>query len=261
DEVEPVVTTWIELYDDGNIVSADLGLAPIQNLSPDSVRGSVLGDIYTNNKYWYSVEIPKGWIIDYSNPDLVRMGPENNKSGYESSGLLISSRTVDATKYPTIEAYARDWTVGPSTNASLFNIDSHLLLSHLYPLQVDQYLISYSLGNNLLKKRRDIRYLLGRHVITVTALSPSYQWTTSSEIFSAMIKSQNSFDPFSFTSIEYQYSVSHPPHWENSPSQELGGYKVSDIESSLDLRILVYDNEGQIFISEYAESKGVAFGK
>jgi len=187
--------------------------------------------------------------------------PKNNKSEYESSGLLISSRTIDATKYPTIEAYARDWTVGPSTNASSFNIDSHLLLSHLYPLQVDQYLVSYSLGDGLLKKRRDLRYLLGRHVITVTAFSPSYQWTTSSEIFSAMIKSQNSFDPFSFTSIEYQYSVSHPPHWENSPSQELGGYKVSDIESSLDLRILVYDNEGQIFISEYAESKGVAFGK
>ena len=261
DEVEPVVTTWMRSYDDGVFLVPDLELDAIQNLVPDNVQGFISGDIYTNDKYWYSVEIPEGWIINYSNPDFVHLVPENsNNSGYESSGLLISSRTIDATKYPTIEAYARDWTVGPGTNVSSFNIDSHLLLPHLYPLQVDQYLLSYYLGNNLLKKRRDIRYLLGRHVITVTAFAPSYKWTTSSEVFSAMIKSQDSFDPLSFTSIEYKYSVSHPSNWKSSPFQELGGYKVVDMESSLDLRVLVYDNEGQIFISEYAESKGVAFG-
>ena len=74
-----------------------------------------------------------------------------------------------------------------------------------------------------------------------------------------MISSQNSFDPTSYTNAIYNYSVSYPQHWKIHPSEMIGGYKVADSDSSLELRVLIYENEGHEFISEYAESKGVAF--
>ena len=260
-EVEPVITNWMKSYDEGINLRSELEQNNGQALSIDTSQDAIDGDIYTNNKYWYSIQIPNEWDINYADPDFVHIFPRNNNFEYESSGLLITSRTIDSTKYPTIEAYARDWTVGPGTgtDVSFFNIESHLILPHLYPVQADQYLISYSLGRNLLKKRRDIRYILGRHVITITAFSPVYNWTTSNETFNAMINSQNSFDPLSYTNTEYKYSVSYPKHWKTYPSPMMGGYKVADTESSLELRVLIYENEGHMFISEYAESKGVAF--
>ena len=260
EEVEPVITNWLKSYDDGIILGSELVKNNEPILSFESNQGSISDDIYTNSKYWYSIQIPDEWNINYSNPDFVHIFPNNNNLQYESSGLLITSRTIDSDKYPTIEAYARDWTVGPGADVFSFNIESHLVLPHLYPLQADQYLISYSLGRNLLKKRRDIRYLLGRHVITVTAFAPVYNWTTSSDFFTAMINSQNSFDPTSYTNAQYNYSVSYPSFWKTYPPEMIGGYKVTDIESSLELRVLIYENEGHEFISEYAESKGVAFG-
>ena len=259
DEVQPVIANWLKSYDDGIILESEFEENNELILSLKNSQGSISGDIYTNSKYWYSIQIPNGWEIDYDNPDFVHIFPNNNSSQYESSGLLITSRTIDSDKYPTIEAYARDWTVGPGTNVSSFNIESHLVLPHLNPVQADQYLISYSLGRNYLKKRRDIRYLLGRHLITVTAFSPAFKWTSSSDIFNDMISSQNSFDPTSYTNAIYNYSVSYPQHWKIHPSEMIGGYKVADSDSSLELRVLIYENEGHEFISEYAESKGVAF--
>tara|TARA_B100000029_G_scaffold281005_2_gene275148 strand:- start:41409 stop:43487 length:2079 start_codon:yes stop_codon:yes gene_type:complete len=259
DEVQPVIANWLKSYDEGNIVVSELKENNELDLLLKNNQGSITGDIYTNSKYWYSVEIPSGWEIDYANPDFVHIFPDNKGFDYESSGLLITSRTIDSDKYPTIESYARDWTIGPGNNVSSFNIDSHLVLPHLYPVQADQYLISYSLGRNYLKKRRDIRYLLGRHVITVTAFAPALNWTSTNNIFNAMISSQNSFDPTSYTNAQYNYSVSYPQHWKKHPSEMIGGYKVADTESSLELRVLIYDNEGYRFISEYAEAKGVAF--
>ena len=259
DEVQPVIANWLKSYDDGIILESEFEENNELILSLKNSQGSISGDIYTNSKYWYSIQIPNGWEIDYDNPDFVHIFPNNNSSQYESSGLLITSRTIDSDKYPTIEAYARDWTVGPGTNVSSFNIESHLVLPNLNPVQADQYLISYSLGRNYLKKRRDIRYLLGRHLITVTAFSPAFKWTSSSDIFNDMISSQNSFDPTSYTNAIYNYSVSYPQHWKIHPSEMIGGYKVADSDSSLELRVLIYENEGHEFISEYAESKGVAF--
>ena len=260
EEVEPVIMNWLKSYDDGIILESEFVKNNEQILSFESNQGSISDDIYTNSKYWYSIQIPDEWDINYSNPDFVHIFPNNSSSQYESSGLLVTSRTIDSDKYPTIEAYARDWTVGLGADVSSFNIESHLVLPHLYPVQADQYIISYSLGRNLLKKRRDIRYLLGRHVITVTAFAPVYNWTTSSDLFTAMINSQNSFDPTSYTNTQYNYSVSYPSFWKTPPPEMIGGYKATDIESSLELRVLIYENEGHVFISEYAESKGVAFG-
>ena len=260
EEVEPVIMNWLKSYDDGIILESEFVKNNEQILSFESNQGSISDDIYTNSKYWYSIQIPDEWDINYSNPDFVHIFPNNSSSQYESSGLLVTSRTIDSDKYPTIEAYARDWTVGLGADVSSFNIESHLVLPHLYPVQADQYIISYSLGRNLLKKRRDIRYLLGRHVITVTAFAPVYNWTTSSDLFTAMINSQNSFDPTSYTNTQYNYSVSYPSFWKTHLPEMIGGYKATDIESSLELRVLIYENEGHVFISEYAESKGVAFG-
>ena len=43
----------------------------------------------SNSKYWYSIQIPDEWDINYSNPDFVHIFPNNNNKKGDSGNLFF----------------------------------------------------------------------------------------------------------------------------------------------------------------------------
>ncbi len=181
--------------------------------------------LYTNEKSWYTIEVPSGWKVqEYQDSEIVMIV-------HEASGahVRVVATELDSKRFQTLEQHVLEYRATPSSSMTDFKT-----LNETWQIG-NPNLINRHTTTNRWKWAKDTtgtwqigvwdRYLLGKNLITVMATGPKYIYESKPnddspyfKIKSAMYKSQNSFQPVSHTNTEVGYSLVIPSDWTIKPT-------------------------------------------
>ena len=180
-----------------------------------------VSSVYTSDKYWYTIEVPAGWRIDSGDSDLVSIWDPN-----AFSVVWVRTRPIDPGTYPTLDSYLLDWEPAPAEGWTDFQIRDSRRRRSKYPVEAQEFLYTYFNQAGTPTKGSSQWYLVGRHLIQVTALADEENiWKKPSDVRTKFLAIQDSFEPVSYTSDEYGYSLAHPVDWvEYKPQADYTAY-------------------------------------
>ncbi len=212
------------------------------------------GGPYLNEKHWYSTNIPTDWRIDSSDSDAVAMWDP-----LSDATVWISVNEIDPDLYPTLDTYLAQWEPTPAEDWTNFQITSRRRIITNLPTDIQEFIYTFEFqGKTYLGKAH--WYLLGKHTVKVTAIATSTIWTFQlhSQIRNALETARQSFQPFSYTSNVYGYSLAHPLTWK--PLEGPGyDYQASDpLDGSTLVYVRVDSVSGYPSIDIYGASQSVS---
>jgi len=170
---------------------------------------SVTGDVYTSQKYWYSLAIPRGWELYVESDEAVAIW-DRWQTG---AGVWVLVEEVDVDLYPTITSYAADWAPVAGEGMSNFGITSEGSIRTGKPNEAYEFNSSY-LYDNEWWQSTDHWYLLGNLLITVEGSAVEEVWTLDyySNAKQALLSTLESFNPsgyYAYRGWGYIYQVQY----------------------------------------------------
>jgi len=183
---------------------------------------------YTSEQYWYSIKVPAGWDFDDSEPDNLAIW--DPKSG---AFVWVLVEEIDPSVYPTLDSYLMDWTPSP------FGTDYEVIVERRIttgrPVQAQEFISEFRYEGT--KYERMVHwYVCGRFQFSVFSMGES-MWAESAEILRTLDEIVYSFQPWSYVSDDYGYSLAHPPDWT---VEEVEGYDYYAHDSATDTEAYVW---------------------
>jgi S1-C subfamily serine protease len=172
---------------------------------PEAPRGT-----YTNEKHWYSIDVPSGWKADFSDDDAIVMW--DPRSG---ATIWVGVEEINPETYPTLDSYTARWRPGAAKTWTDFQILSQQRIRTDNPIQAQEYKIKFS-SSGTESRRISNWYVLGKYQVTVEAgaVEAIFNLPEYAETLATLTGAQESFRPARYTSEIYRYSVAHPPSWK-----------------------------------------------
>ena len=212
---------------------------------------------YSNNKYWYQIQVPENWEIDNNNADAVAMWDPKTEAT-----IWISVTQVDPTSYPTLDAATLGYSPIPSSNMTQWSIESNRRIRATDIIPAQEYILTYRISGTK-NKAVEHWYLLGSNLVRVEALASITVWedTQFSAVQETLESTLNSFKPETYINADVGYSLAHPDDWIQSVPGDSYDYKASspDISgSTAKIYVQLNSSEGYTNVQEYGERSSVA---
>jgi hypothetical protein len=219
---------------------------PIVFSTPTPVP-SALDSIYTSEKYWYSIDIPAGWKVDFSDDDnIVIWDPRTGAT------LWVNATEISPDVYPTLDSYIADWEPAPGEGLTDFQITSRQRIRTSLPVEAKEFFYTYTLGG---ESRRAIAhwYILGRYKVSVRVFAVEAVWTLEryAETLNTLLALQESFNPAMYTSDTYGYSLAHPPAWEVWDDLDKDYFAYDPTNASTGVGVQILSASGYSSIQSY----------
>ncbi len=212
------------------------------------VPGGVFS-IYSNDQYWYTIEVPSGWHIDSSDPDSVSIWEASTKSV-----VWISVWDIDPDRYPTLDKYiASGVKPAPAEDWRNWKILTSRRIRTDLPLQAQEFVYSYEREGISLKGRTHW-YLSGRFLFGIDAVANTDIWEQSSNTLDTLLRIQESFKPEAYTSTALGYSVFHPPGWRRETNDSFDYFAYEPLQETPLVFIRVQSDEGYANVFDYGTS-------
>ena len=168
--------------------------------------------IYTSETYWYTIQVPTGWRLDSSDDQAVVMWDPTSWAT-----VWVSIKEIDADVYPTLDSYVAAWEPAPAEGWTDFHIVSQGKVRTDRPVQAYEYVYTYTREGT---SNRGVShwYVTGGYLMSVIAIADDAIWSFESYRNTRLKLEETlaSFEPSAYTSAEYDYSIAHPPDWEQS---------------------------------------------
>jgi hypothetical protein len=223
---------------------------PIVYSTPTPVP-SAPGGIYTSEKHWYSIDVPAGWKVDFSDDDNVAIW--NPLTG---ATLWVNAKEIDPDVYPTLDSY--NMQPGPGEGVTDFQITSRQRIRTSLPVEAKEFFYTYTSGGES-KRAISHWYILGRYKVSVRVFAVEAVWTLEryAETLNTLLALQESFNPAMYTSDAYGYSVAHPPGWEILELPDID-YRADEPSSGTAmLYVYVLSNSGYTNVNAYGSAAGL----
>ena len=224
---------------------------PAQTPQPTATATSAASE-YTSQEYWYTIEVPSGWSIDSSDSDAVAIWPPDSPS---TVWVLVDE--IDPQRFPTLNHLlalvkpvpAETWTDFEIITSRRIRLDS--------PVEAHEFLYEYvkdieipcpSGASGCFERRQSKRtehwYVLGKHLVRVSAFADAGIWDTASEALETSIGLQESFEPATYGSVEYGYSLALPPGWIEVVDEQLDYVAYDPLGESVQLYVTIRPDDG-----------------
>ena len=227
-------------------------LAGSQITTPETPLG-ILPIPFNNATYWYTLQVPSGWTIDYSDlGGVVLWHPDSPVSSFID--VQVSFKGINPDSYPTLSSYVANNQPVPLPNwANFQNISNHNVRTDL-PVQAQRFNYRYGPDEAVTRVVEDW-YILGPYVATVSATASSDVWLDDQhlEVRLQMELVLDTFQPSAYTRGDGLYSVAHPLTWQVQ-SGDIAEYWAEDPEEEQRVVIKFFPSMGHTNVSNYADA-------
>ena len=190
----------------------------------------------------------RGWRLDSRDHDAVSiLDPE-------TAGVVwVDVAEIDPNRYPSIHTYIEEgWQETPSEGWTDFLILSSRGIRSQLPVEAHEFVFKYTDESQVPSQGRVHYYIMGRYQIRVSALSELDAGDTADEASPTLLDVQESFEPASYTSAEYGYSLAHPTDWLQAASESGEDYYAFDPSSTAEVAVDIHPAQGLTSILDYA---------
>ena len=236
------------------LMSGELAPDPSASFGRADRRPAGGGQVYLNEKHWYSVQVPTGWLLNDDDPDQVFITSD------EHGGVVwISVDRVDADRVYSLDRYLGSG-LRPAPDAGWTNWD---ILSErrinpapgLPQSEAQEFVYTFTDRNGGEGKGRVLWQLVGGQLITLDAVSNADIWDFYSDELAEMLGIQNSFNPWSFRDDELGYALAFPSGWATVTSSS-ADYMAADRDTSAVLWTEVSPDQGHAGAGSYGAEAG-----
>ncbi|MFQ5860267.1 MAG: S1C family serine protease [Dehalococcoidia bacterium] len=205
------------------------------------------GGIYTSPAYWYTIEVPSGWSIDAEFDDAVAIWDPGT-----GATIWVVVDEIDPLVYPTLDSYVAAWQPAPAEGWTDFEITYDTRIRTGLPVEAHEFGTSFTDEGGFANRIIDDWYVLGSYQVSVQAIADESVWSLGqySEVREALEQTLASFQPVTYTSSRFGYSVAIPLDWTEG---ELEGrdYYAFGPSGTLDLYVEILPTAGYGNISDY----------
>jgi len=227
-------------------------LAGSQITTPETPLG-VTETPFTNDTYWYTLQVPRGWTIDYSDPGgVVLWNPDSPVPS--SIDVQVSFKAINPGLYHTLSSYVATNQPIPLPNWENFQNVSTFTSRTDLPVQAQRFNYRYGPDESITRVVEDW-YVLGQHLAVVSATASSDIWIDDQylDVRRQMELVLDTFQPSAFTRGDSLYSVAHPPAWQVLPG-DIADYWAEDLEKEQWVFIKFFPSMGHTDVSNYANA-------
>ena len=244
-------------------------LAGSQITTPETPLG-ILPVPFNNGTHWYTLQVPSGWTIDYSDPSgVVLWHPDSPLDSLIF--VQISFEEIDPLLYPTLKIFRLTNQPHPPADCGelqmlplvceRFQITAQQDVRTDQPVRAHRFEYRYGPDDSLTRVVEDW-YLLGRFLARVSAAAASDIWLDDQYL---AIRQQlelilDTFQPSVFTSGDGLYSMAHPLTWQILPG-DIADYWAEDPDEEQRVFVQIQSAEGHTSASTYAEQLGHLIGE
>ena len=165
---------------------------------------------YINGRYWYSIEVPESWELDSDDEEAVTISdPETGAKVY------IDRFSFDEKLYPTLDDFVldNDPTINDRAGWSDLVLQAESRIRSKLPVKAQEFEYKFLL-NGVTQHGFEHWYVLGWLRARVGAYVDEDTWLGNEAVRRTLTEVLTSFEPNSYTSFQYGYSISHPPGWK-----------------------------------------------
>ena len=221
---------------------------PAATVTPTAVVATI-DSVYTSEKYWYSIDMPQGWRINSADPNAVAIWEPGT-----GNTIWVTAREIDTFKYPSVGSYADSWQPSPGEGWTGYQILSSKPIRSGAPVEAHEYTYAFTFKEEA-KMGRSLWYVLGTYRISLHMTADRSIWGSDSEVYNSLIRVQDSFDPASYTSEEYGYSLAYPSDWVQR-SSESANLWAHDPSGGLQVVVRVFPDQGYTQVFDYGTAVG-----
>ena len=169
---------------------------------------SVSWPVLTADTYWYTLSYPPRWgSVSTSGGARVEIQDLD-----EITAVQIVVEGIDAAQYPTLDSYLTAWEPAPDQGWSNFQIVAQQRIRTNLPVQAQEFRYTFTFQESPFEAVEHW-YVLGKYLVRLWAIASESAWT-SAAYSDQLLQTLISFDPSSYTSAEFGYSMAHPLSWE-----------------------------------------------
>ena len=215
---------------------------------------NVQNGTYTSETYWYTVDVPSGWVLDDQNQESVIF--YDTRTG-AMVGIIVEE--IDPDRYPTLDTYVAAWQPAPPGDVTDFAMEgSGSRIRRELPVEAHQFYYRYT-DAGIPNRRRDDWYVLGKFRVTVAALAPRSVWELPVyfDIRRKMELAQESFQPTNFTNLQIGYSVAHPLNWVSVAGAAFD-YRAIEPAGRVEVNVQITGRLGHPDVSSYGTAASVS---
>jgi hypothetical protein len=192
-----------------------------------------------------------GWNRDFSASDVVVVS-----DSITGNTVRVTTQEIDAVLHQSLDRYVRaGFRPDPVPGSTGWHILSAERIRTDAPAQAQSFVYEYTDAAGNEKIGEEQWYVLGRHLLTVAAVTDRSLWPDS-DSWREIVAMQESFEPAIHTSLEYAYSLGHPTYWVEDTSRSYD-YLTGDPASTDELHVEVISARDYSSVVEYGDDHTV----
>ena len=215
---------------------------------------------FTNDTHWYTLQVPRDWTIDSSDPGgVVLWNPDSPVPS--SIDVRVSFTAINPGLYPTLSSYVATNQPIPLSGWEQFLVVSQEGIRTNFPVVAHRF--NYRYGPEVAVTRViEDWYHLGQFLAVVSATASSDIWQHDQYLDDRQQLNLvlDGFQPSAFTSGDDRFSVAHPPAWQVLPGG-IADYWAEDDEARRRVVVQVRSAEGHTSVNSYANEVRLITGE